>query len=203
MRLADAAALADDDAGEAVVADHAAPEGVVEVEHEALPRPAAGGGEEPRHELAVERPRLRGDLHLGLQPAARVVPGVEPVAGGGAGEVEEEHALGGGGVGERGVEAPDEPRGRARHAGVEPAEERRLEVEEGLLDDEGAEARGPRAQSARRSATAAATAASAASAEAASGTAPRKSRAARARSTASGRKAARAAGSRSSWRYWP
>ena len=65
------------------------------------------------------------------------MPGVEPVAGGDAGEVEEEHALGGGGVGERGVQALDEPRRRPGHACVEPAEQRRLEIEEGLLDDEG------------------------------------------------------------------
>jgi len=64
------------------------------------------------------------------------------VAGGDAGEVQEEHPLGGGGIGERGVQAPDQPRRRPGHAGVEPTEERRLKVEEGLLDDESAETAG-------------------------------------------------------------
>ena len=130
------------DAGEPVVADDAAPEGVVEVEHQALLRLAAGGGDEPCHQLAVHRPRLRRDLHLRLQPAHRIVPGIEPVARGDAGEVEEEHPLGGGGIGERGVQAPDQPCRRPGHAGIEPAEERRLEIEEGLLDDESAETAG-------------------------------------------------------------
>ena len=118
---------------EPVVADHPAPQRVVEVEHQAFPGLAAGGGDQPRRELAVGRGRLGGDLHLGLQPAHLVEPGVEPVAGAGPRRVEPEHARRARGVGEGGVQPGGQPRRRARHHRVEPAEQRRRHVQERLL----------------------------------------------------------------------
>ena len=57
--FAGGAALAEDDAFQAVVADHAAPQRVVEIEHQALRRAALLGGKQPADQIAVERRRGR------------------------------------------------------------------------------------------------------------------------------------------------
>ena len=74
MGFADFATLAEDDAFEAIVADDAGPEGVVEIEDEALGGAAAGGGEEACEVFAVERGGARVDLMFGAVPDGGIVP---------------------------------------------------------------------------------------------------------------------------------
>ena len=80
MGLARGAALAEHDALHAVVTQHAAPQRVVEIEHETLLRHAALSAHDPRHIVAVERRDLRGDFLLRLEHARGIEPLVEAVA---------------------------------------------------------------------------------------------------------------------------
>src|SRR5579862_4297200 len=104
MRFADGAALAEHDALDPVIANDAAPKRIVEIEDEALLRQPALRGENSAEEVAVERCHFRRNFHLRLEPARWIEPRGDTVALAGAGDIEEQHALFGGGFGEPVVE---------------------------------------------------------------------------------------------------
>ena len=135
MGFAGRASLAEHDAVEPVVPDHAAPQRVVEIEHQTFLRQAPQGGEDARGKIAVKRRGLRGDFELALKPAPDVEPGVDPVPLAGARDIEQERLVLSRGLGETIVEPGDD---RARRSGNHPviaAEQRLAHVEEGLLND--------------------------------------------------------------------
>ena len=80
--LAECAALSQHDAVEAVVADHAAPQRVVEIEHKALARFAGLRGQHPDDEIAVNRRRGRANVLLCPMPEHGIMPFGEAVARG-------------------------------------------------------------------------------------------------------------------------
>ena len=73
-RLAQCRALPYDDAFQPVVADHAAPERVVQVEHQAFSRAALQRGQQAPDQIAIDRAGHRTDLLLGAMPEHRVMP---------------------------------------------------------------------------------------------------------------------------------
>ena len=89
MGFAGRASLAEHDAVEPVVADHAAPQRIVEIEHQTFLRQAPLRGEDARGEIAVRGRRLRGDFELALKPAPDVEPGVNPIPLAGARDIEQ------------------------------------------------------------------------------------------------------------------
>ena len=93
MGFAGRASLAEHDAVEPVVPDHAAPQRIVEIEHQTLLRQATQGGENAGGKIAVERRRLRSDLQLALKPAPDVEPGVDPVPLARARNIEQERSV--------------------------------------------------------------------------------------------------------------
>ena len=93
MRFAGGAALAQNDAVEPVVADHAAPQRVVEIEHQTFLRQAPLSREDAGGEIAVEGRGLRRDFELALKPAPDVEPGVDAVALARARDIENKHAV--------------------------------------------------------------------------------------------------------------
>src|SRR6185437_13502607 len=74
MRLAERATLAQHDALDSIIAQHAAPQRVVEIEDKAFLRKTALRGNDSSDQLARERRRRRRDLELALQPAHGVKP---------------------------------------------------------------------------------------------------------------------------------
>ena len=132
--LAERAALAEHDAVHAVIADDAAPERVVEIEHQAFERTALAGGGDAGDELAVHGRGGEGDFLFGAVPEAGIVPGAQPIAGG---AVVEREKVDSGGIGERtqrSVQAADEGGAGTRQAVLVGAEERRVNGQGGLLD---------------------------------------------------------------------
>src|SRR5262249_32871049 len=69
MCLAGRASLSNNDTLQPVVSDHAAPQGVIEIEHEALLRYPTLGGKDPSDKIAIEWRCLRGDFQFALKPA--------------------------------------------------------------------------------------------------------------------------------------
>ncbi len=136
--LAGGAPLAQDDALQAIIADHSAPQRVVEVQHQALARMAAQGGEDPCHVFAIGRDRRGCDQHPGLQPASRIEPDMQSVPHHGTLEIEQGHAFPAGDFDQLLVQTPDQPPRRSRDGRVEMSEQGSFRVEEGLLDDAGA-----------------------------------------------------------------
>jgi len=78
-RFARGASLPEDQSGQTVIADHTAPDRIVEVKHEAFGRPSLLGADQSTDEIAVERRRNRRDLLFAVMPEHRVVPRLEPV----------------------------------------------------------------------------------------------------------------------------
>ena len=74
VRLAPGIPRVQRDAFKAVVADHAAPEGVVQVQHQAFARLAAHRRQGAQHAICVERQRVSAKRQLGQSPVAVVVP---------------------------------------------------------------------------------------------------------------------------------
>src|SRR5277367_401128 len=80
MGFALRAAGAEHDAVHTIVADDSAPQGVVEIAHQALPGSSALRRYDAGEELSVQRPGLESDFLLRLQPAPDVEPGLDAVA---------------------------------------------------------------------------------------------------------------------------
>ncbi len=78
--LAECAALAEHQTLDPVIADHAAPNRIVEIHHQRLVRAAAVRGDEAHDEVAVHRRGGRGDLLLGAVPQLGIMPGGDAVA---------------------------------------------------------------------------------------------------------------------------
>ena len=135
MRLTCRGAFSQHDALDAVIANDAAPERVVQVQYEALLRQAALRSQHSHCELPVLRSGTRRNLQLALQPRGRVVPRVQSIAFARARDVEQQHALAGGGRRQQLVEAGDEPARGARHLPFEAAEEGLAGIQVGLLYD--------------------------------------------------------------------
>ena len=132
------ASLPQHDAVEPVVPNHAAPQRVVEIEHQTFLRQAPQGGEDAGGEIAIKRRRLRRDFQLALKPAPDVEPGVDPVPLAGARNIEQERPILSRGLNEPIVEPGHD---RARHSRNHPviaAEQRLAHVHEGLLNNRGA-----------------------------------------------------------------
>src|SRR5882672_5442503 len=125
MRLAEGATLAEHDAVNAVIAEDAAPKRVVEVENQAFARPPEHGADQTREQAPVARCGCRRDLQLALQPMPRIEPCVEPIPRACRRNVQQELAMGGGGIGDAVVQARDQPRRRARYETLVVAEQRR------------------------------------------------------------------------------
>ena len=138
MGFAGRASLAEHDAVEPIVPDHAAPQRVVEIEHQTLLRQAALSGEDAGGEVAVERRRLRRDFQLALKPAPDVEPGVDSVPLAGARDIEKEHAVLRRGLAQPIVEPGDDRRRRPRNHPIIAAEQGLAHVDEGLLNDRSA-----------------------------------------------------------------
>ena len=135
MSLAGGAAFAQDDAVEPVIADHAAPQRVVEVEHQTFLRQTSLGGENAGGKIAVEGRRLRRDFQFPLKPASDIEPGVDAVALTCPRDIEKEHAVLRRGLAGSSVEPCDNRRRRAGNQPVIAAEKGLGHVHERLLDD--------------------------------------------------------------------
>ena len=133
--FAEGAALADGDAVHAVIADDAAPERVVEIEHQAFIGAALVGGDQARDEFAVAGREGGGDFLLGAMPEGGIVPGVQPVAGRGGVEGDEIDAVGIGQRSQRLVEAGDEAAAGAGEAVLVAAEQSWKDIQRSLLKD--------------------------------------------------------------------
>ena len=138
MGFACRAAFAQHDAVNPVVADHAAPQRVVEIEHQTFLRQAPQGGENAGGEVAVEGRRLRRDFQLALKPAPDVEPGVDPVPLARARDIQNEHAVARRGLAHLVVQPGDDRRRRPGNHAIIAAEQRLAHVDEGLLNDCGA-----------------------------------------------------------------
>ncbi len=129
VRFAGRAPLPEDDAVEPVVADHAAPQGVVEIEDQTFLRQPALSGEDAGDEIAVKGRRLRSDFQLALKPAPDVEPGVNSVPRAGARHIEQQYAIPRSGLAQLIVEPRDDPRRAPRercdHSRRTPARSRR------------------------------------------------------------------------------
>ena len=135
MRFAGGAALAQNDAVESVVADHPAPQCVVEIEHQTFLRQAPLGGKNAGGEIAVKGRGLRRDFELALKPARGVEPGVDPVPLARAGNVQNKNAFARRRLAQFVVEPGDHGSGDARNHAVVAAEQRLAHIDEGLLND--------------------------------------------------------------------
>ena len=138
MGFACGAAFAQDDAVNPVIADHPAPQRVVEIEHQTFLRQAPQGGENAGGEIAVEGRRLRRDFQLALKPAPDVEPGVDPVALARPRDIENEHAVARRGLAHLIVQPGDDRRRRPRNHAIVAAKHGLAHVDEGLLNDRGA-----------------------------------------------------------------
>src|SRR5262245_26180002 len=87
MRLTRRITFSKDYPFEAVVADDASPQGVIEVEYETFLGESASGSNDSGQQLAVHRRHLRRDLDLCLKPARDVEPGVDAISLGDSREV--------------------------------------------------------------------------------------------------------------------
>ena len=134
--LADGAALAQDQSFDAHVADHAAPQRIVEIEYRALARPAALRRDDTCRQFAEAPGRLRGNLHLALQPARGVEPGVEAIARAGPGDIQQRDAVLARRLGQQLVQPVHQPRRRGNGHAVETAENGLEYIEVGLLQDD-------------------------------------------------------------------
>ena len=143
MGFARRASLAEHDAVEPVVADHAAPQRVVEIEHQTFLRQAPLRGEDAGGEIAIRRRGLRRDFQLALKPAPDVEPGVDSVPLAGARDIEQERPVLSRGLSEPIVEPGDDRARRARNHPLIAAEQRLAHVEEGLLNDRARQSRAP------------------------------------------------------------
>ncbi len=85
--LALGVALAEANAAQAVVADDAAPAGIVEIEHQALLAQAQLGRQQRGHAEAVIDDELGGAGHLGMEEESLVAPGAASGQGGQAVDV--------------------------------------------------------------------------------------------------------------------
>ena len=129
-------AAAEGDAGKPVVADHPAPEGVVEVEHQAAPRQAEPGREHRRGVAGEQRQRIGRVGHLRHVPAAVVEPVARPEPPGEGGDVEEADVALRGEVGEAAVDVLGHAAPRAVEPGGEVAERVGARGGEAVLDDD-------------------------------------------------------------------
>ena len=74
MRLADCAALPEDDPTKFIVTDHTAPKRIVEIENEAASAFAAHSGQHPTDVISVERQVVLGTRKFSGKPLNTVVP---------------------------------------------------------------------------------------------------------------------------------
>lgn len=123
MRLADRVAFGNADVVEAVVANHAAPHRVVEVEDQAAAALAAPRRDHAAHVVGVERQRLVAERQLGEIPHGRVVPGCKADRLGNAGDVEQQVRRPIEAIGDAPVEALAERAPGARRAVVKTAKQ--------------------------------------------------------------------------------
>ena len=135
VRFAGRASLAEDDAVEPVVADHAAPKGVVEIEDQTFLRQSALSGQDAGDQIAVKGRGLRSDFQLALKPAPDVEPCVDSVALAGAGDIEQQNAILRRRLAQLIVEPRDDARRGSGNDAIIAAEQRLAHVEEGLLND--------------------------------------------------------------------
>ncbi len=136
--LAPRRALADHDPLDAVVADHPAPERVVEIEHQHLAGQAAHGGEDPRHLIAEPRPRRRAHMLLGMEPHEPVLQRVEPFGLGRGDRIEDQHPLLAGGADQPVLHLGHHGPARGGDQPVEMTEDRIGRRHRKLLDHRGA-----------------------------------------------------------------
>ena len=197
-------AAAEHDPVDPVVADDAAPEGVVEVEHDRPAREAEPGGEDGGGVARHQRQALGGEGHLRHVPAAVVEPVPGAHAAGEEREVDEAHVLGDGLSREVAVDAGDDAPPGAVEAERVVAERVGAGDREAHLQDGGGAVAAARRRTAGQTpdqrATSAATSASGVSVK---GRTPR-ARCSGAR-TSTSRSCARSAepGSRVALKYWP
>ena len=137
--LAERGALAERDAFQTVIADHAAPEGVVEIEHEAFERPALLRGDPAADQIAVQRAGGRRDFLLRAVPQCRIVPFADSVAGGAVIDGEDIDAFGLRHGADRRVQPGYEPGSGSRQPMFVVAKHRKMHRQGGLLEDRTAE----------------------------------------------------------------
>ena len=77
MRFAYGAVLTKGYAVEAVIADDAAPQSVVEIQYQAFARLATRRAQEPANVVGIKRGRIKRRRQLSLVPSARVVPAIQ------------------------------------------------------------------------------------------------------------------------------
>ena len=126
-------ALAEHKALNAVVADHAAPQRVVEIEHEAFLAATEPGGDEARDLLAVHLGGAGMNFLLGVQPKAGVVPVGETFDGAEAVERDQVDTFFDGGGAKALVDRSDNGGGRGRKAVFIIAEQTGEDRKHGLL----------------------------------------------------------------------
>ena len=134
MGFAGAASFTEHDAVKSVVTDHAAPQRVVEIEHQTLLRQAPLGSEDAGGEIAVKGRCLRRDFQLALEPASHVEPGIDSVPLAGARYIEKEHSVLRRGLAEPIIEPSHDGARRAGNHPVIVAEQWLADVDEGLLN---------------------------------------------------------------------
>ncbi len=122
-RLTARAALAQGQVLHAVIADHPAPQGIVEIEHQGLARLSARRAEQPSHPVGVKAGQLAGERQLVGEVAHRIEPALGSHRLGQGGDVQHQRPAS---IGERQdarVRLGDQPPARAGDATVEGAEQ--------------------------------------------------------------------------------
>ena len=144
MGLAECTALAEHDAVQSSITDHATPERVVEVEDQTFEGAALLGGEQPRHQFAIHWRGGGMDFLLGAVPQNRVVPGAQPVLHYLRVERHDVRPLAVGARPQALVQHGGEPGGGAGQAMLVVAEQRLEDTRHGLLQNGAAECRARR-----------------------------------------------------------
>jgi hypothetical protein len=108
------AALTEPDAFQPVITDDAAPQRVVEVEHQAFRRPALLRRDQPQDQLAIGGDRGGRDLLLSPMPQHGVVPVADPVLSSAIVKRQNIDAIGVGQISQARVDPCDQARGRSR-----------------------------------------------------------------------------------------
>ena len=123
MRFSRSVALRDLDALKAVVSDHPAPDGVVEVQNQGLPALAAHRCNGASNVVGVERQEVVGEGKLRHVPQLGVMPIGKTDRLGEAGHIQQNIARGGDKPGQFKVDRIDDTSNRSRQSAIEAAEE--------------------------------------------------------------------------------
>ena len=122
--LAARRALTDGNTIDAIVTDDAAPQCIVEIEHQRLAAGAADGPENPGDGVGRERQRIGANGKFGLLPLPGVVPVVKPDPAGDPRQINKNDCLGGGEARQFGIEGGDHGRHRSGLDRIEAAKQR-------------------------------------------------------------------------------